>query len=314
MSKKTTDLELIELCNQKGFIFVSSAVIKGYVYAYFVCKKHLYRGIQKIEQHNLKRLLKSSDCGCDHRIYTICDLREDKRISSDIEIIGRYINNGTKILCKCKKCDHEWMITPNKLISGRTCPECNRNKNSKRLRKSHSDYCKELREKYPHLEVISQYKGANKSIMYKCKICGNISISTSAQRVLRGESGCHYCNSSQGETEILTYLNKINIEYIREYSFPDCVFEMPLRFDFYLPTYNLCIEYDGEQHYRAAKFGETHSDYLHDFEISLVKDEIKNKYCKDNNINLLRIPYWEFKNIKEKIEETLSKIRNDCNT
>ena len=29
------------------------------------------------------------------------------------------------------------------------------------------------------------------------------------------------------------------------------------------------------------------------FEIQIIKDEIKNNYCKSNNINMLRIPYYE---------------------
>lgn len=66
-------------------------------------------------------------------------------------------------------------------------------------------------------------------------------------------------------------------------------------FDFYLPDYNTCIEYDGELHYKAVDY------FGGDDALSNTKcrDEIKTQYCKENNIKLIRIPYWEFDNIEE---------------
>ena len=73
-----------------------------------------------------------------------------------------------------------------------------------------------------------------------------------------------------------------------------------LKFDFYLPKYNLCIEVDGEQHDEVVTFGG--KKCIQDSEEAFKKrqryDAIKTKYCKDNNIGLLRIPekYIERKN------------------
>ena len=66
-----------------------------------------------------------------------------------------------------------------------------------------------------------------------------------------------------------------------------------LRFDFYLPKYNCCIEYDGEQHFQANG-----GYYTEDF-VAKVKerDNVKNQYCKNNNIRLIRIPYIDFSQI-----------------
>ena len=69
--------------------------------------------------------------------------------------------------------------------------------------------------------------------------------------------------------------------------FKDCIYQAQLRFDFYLPDYNCCIEYDGIQHFKRTNFS-------HDnFEERQKRDEIKNQYCKDNNIVLIRIPYTD---------------------
>ena len=80
-----------------------------------------------------------------------------------------------------------------------------------------------------------------------------------------------------------------------------------LKFDLYLPEYNLCIEYDGEQHFEPVRFaGCSIENATQAFENTKINDQIKNEYCKNNNISLLRIPYWDFKNIEEILEKELN--------
>lgn len=118
-------------------------------------------------------------------------------------------------------------------------------------------------------------------------------------------AGCPKCCDSKGETAINNYLNFNNINFIREYTFVDCHSiegtRYKLRFDFYLPDYNMCIEFDGLQHYKRIKYWG-----LDKFDIIQRNDGIKNKYCKDNNIQLLRIRYNQI----NKVEEILSGIFN----
>ena len=77
----------------------------------------------------------------------------------------------------------------------------------------------------------------------------------------------------------------------------------PLPFDFYIPQYNLCIEFDGKQHFIPTDFksNSTEEEKLKYFELVQMRDNIKTDYCKNNNINLLRIKYTE--NIEEKLSE-----------
>jgi hypothetical protein len=102
--------------------------------------------------------------------------------------------------------------------------------------------------------------------------------------------GCPECNSSsRGEDKIKSILEKNKICFHRNYQFDDCVRTKKLRFDFYLPDLNTIIEYDGEHHFKENKyFGEGNLEYI------TINDEIKNKYCLENKIKLIRIPYWEF--------------------
>ena len=115
--------------------------------------------------------------------------------------------------------------------------------------------------------------------------------------------GCPKCNSSKGEKRINIFLTDNNINFNDQYKFDDCRFKRPLPFDFYLPDHNICIEFDGIQHHEFTEF-------FHKIEERFLeqksKDQIKNDYCQDEGIKLIRIPYWDEKNIEEILNKELS--------
>jgi len=99
---------------------------------------------------------------------------------------------------------------------------------------------------------------------------------------------------SSGENIIENILIKMNINHIKQKRFSDCRNKLPLPFDFYLPDINTCIEYDGEQHFKEINvFGGDDR-----FKNQKINDNIKNIYCLEKNINLVRIPYWDILNIE----------------
>lgn len=106
---------------------------------------------------------------------------------------------------------------------------------------------------------------------------------------------CAKCKHSKGEKKIEQILNIYDIEYVREYKFKDCKLKKCLPFDFYLPKYNICIEYDGEQHYKIAR--NFNMDLLDLMNIRY-RDNYKTLFCKENNVKLIRISYLNFKNIE----------------
>lgn len=117
---------------------------------------------------------------------------------------------------------------------------------------------------------------------------------------------CASTRKSSKECKIIEkYFIDNNINFKTEYRFNDCKNKFTLPFDFYLPDYNLCIEYDGIQHYESIEFwgGEE------SLEKQKYNDSIKNKYCIENEINLLRIKYDEIDYIK-KIETFIKGIDN----
>jgi len=98
------------------------------------------------------------------------------------------------------------------------------------------------------------------------------------------------------EKIIESWLIQKNIKYIKQYKFEDCKYLRCLPFDFYLEEWGL-IEVDGVGHYEITRFNGIDEDRAKDiFEKTKIRDTIKTQYCKDNNIKLLRIPYWDIEN------------------
>ena len=99
--------------------------------------------------------------------------------------------------------------------------------------------------------------------------------------------------TSSYEEKIIQLLKQANIKFQREKTFSDLK-GGSFRYDFYLPALNICIEVDGEQHFKQVnRFQKTRTDLLKQKE----HDRIKNSYCLAHNIPLYRIPYWEIKNL-----------------
>jgi formate dehydrogenase assembly factor FdhD len=224
-------------------------------------------------------------------------IAEVNAVNPNIEVIDEYININTKILHRCKKHDIQWKVVPNSILKGFGCYKCGKEKLSSLLSLSHEEYVKKLKEKNPNIIVLGTYINNRTPIMHKCLI-DDCEWMSRPGNILSG-CGCPKCNKSKGESNIEFWLQLNKINYVPQKIFNDCRDIKPLPFDFYLSDYNACIEYDGEQHFRPIEF----FGGKEGFEKRQYHDNIKNEYCKNNGISLLRIPYN--KNIGEELNNFL---------
>jgi len=159
------------------------------------------------------------------------------------------------------------------------------------------NFIKVHNDRYDYNKVI--YTTKNSKVEIICKEHGSFLQTPSSHK--RG-SGCPKCSISKGEQSIMNFLDTNNIKYETQYKFKDCLsqaLQKRLSFDFYLVEKNMCIEYDGIQHFEPIdKWGG-----LDRFEKQTLNDKIKNDYCKNNEIKLLRIPYTSFDNIESILNE-----------
>lgn len=220
-------------------------------------------------------------------------IEEVSIVNPDIDVIGEYVDAKTQIDFYCRKHNIFWKAYPDNILRGCGCHICLKEKIGNKNRKTHDKYVQDLEKVNPNIEVIEEYCDAETPIRHRCKVDGYVWFARPGN-ILFGK-GCPRCNESHGEREIWQWLQNHNIEYVQQKTFNDCKNKKMLPFDFYLPKYNVCIEYDGEQHYRPVDFfgGD---DGLKQRQHN---DTIKTKYCDTHNIHLLRIPY--FKNIEEEL-------------
>ena len=192
-----------------------------------------------------------------------------------------YKNSKTKVKIICLE-HGEFQQTPNAHIKlNQGCPKC-RGKN-----KTTDEFIAEAKlihgNKYDYSEV--EYKNSKTKVKIICLEHGEFQQTPNMH--LRN-TGCPICRESKGEAKIRKFLNENNIKYIQEYSFNNCKNVFVLPFDFYLPEYNTCVEYDGIQHYKPINhFGGEKA-----FNITKQNDLIKTNYCNYNMISLIRIPYY----------------------
>lgn len=140
---------------------------------------------------------------------------------------------------------------------------------------------------------LTSYKNQKSKVKIICPEHGF--FDQQARAHLNGQ-GCPRCNDSRGEIKIKNLLKNSEIIYLSQYTFVDCKNIRPLKFDFYLPRHNVCIEYDGRQHFEPIDFfgGEDGLKYIQQ------NDIIKTKFCKNNGIKLIRIRYDE--NMEDKLK------------
>ena len=139
--------------------------------------------------------------------------------------------------------------------------------------------------------TAESYHAESGKVYWKCKCdCGNYTTVVS-QNLKNGHTqSCGCISGSFGEENIALLLRDNNIDFEREKTFKD----LPRRrFDFYIPSLNRVIEFDGKQHFQPCSWNKTEED----FDISTTRDEEKNIYCFKNGIEIIRIPYTERDNI-----------------
>lgn len=208
-------------------------------------------------------------------------------------------------LIKHNICGYIWETSVGCLINnngknGNTgCPFC-----SNRIKiKTLEDANKYLESKNDSITCL-EYGGklSTKSI-FVCDRCGYIFKST-LYYASKLKSGCKKCHRPYMEDFINKFLDKHNIEYEIQKQFDGCrspYSHRPLMFDFYLPDFNLCIETDGIQHSIPIDYFGGEEQYLK----TIARDNVKDEYCKNNNINFVRIDYTQEKFIEEILIELL---------
>lgn len=208
-------------------------------------------------------------------------------VNPTVEVVGEYVDSQTEILHHCLIHDIYWETRPTNALMGKGCPECHKERLRISNAMSHEEYVERVKAINPDIIVVGKYINNITPILHKCLIDDNEWMAIPA-KILSG-TGCPQCKETNGERIVRQWLESHYIKYEFQKKFDSCRDKYPLSFDFYLPEYNTCIEYQGGQHYfPVEKFGGQEQ-----FEQQVKRDKIKFDFCQQNNIRLLCIKYDE---------------------
>ena len=209
-----------------------------------------------------------------------------------------YKSAHKKVIIDCEL-HGPFLQSPSKHLHGQGCPICSNN-----LTKTTNIFVMGAQNVHGNIYDYSKVKYINDrtKVSIICKLHGG--FTQKPNKHLSGQ-GCPICNCSKGEKQVAQVLDSLNIKYQREFSFPDLLGDfLPLRFDFAVvrPKKLIClIEYDGPQHFKHLK----NFILLEKFKTLQKYDKLKNKYCKQHNIKLIRISY-KCKDIEKYLKEHLN--------
>lgn len=204
----------------------------------------------------------------------------------------------SKVKVKCKQ-GHISEIRFDRLRNIKKCPQCSKNEQMFTYQ-----YVKGFIESKGYKILSKKYNGCEKKLLLSC--ANNHNFLCTFTNFKNANVRCPVCDNSKGEREIAYILNKNNINYISQYKFENCRDKKELPFDFYLVDFNIAIEFDGKQHFELVEI-------FKNFKETIWHDILKNIYCEDNNIKLLRIPYWDFNDMEKIILNEINKIRKTFN-
>lgn len=224
----------------------------------------------------------------------------NNKFNGNITLLSKYTKAKELIRCRCNIDGTEWETTATSLLSNGNiaCPTCIGKMTSDRCRKTHEQFVNELSIANPNIEVLGKYTMNKNKIMCRCKI-HNYTWQADPNHLLYRQTGCPRCASYHNENLLDKILNKWGYKFTAQKRFHDCRDKNTLPFDRYLDDFNILIEYDGEGHYKPIRRGkQTEEQAILSYEKVKKHDEIKTNYCKDKNIPLIRIPYWEKDNME----------------
>lgn len=227
-------------------------------------------------------------------------------IKDEYSVLSEYKGSNNDMKFKHNICNHEFSMTPHNFIfGGQRCPKCAWSIRIEKMTKPHEEFIKELECKYPNeYEVLDKYANSNTKIRFLHKSCNHITWQT-PYRALNNLSICKFCDyPTRGEQKIIDCLDAIMFgEYEYQKSYDDLlgINNGELSYDFYIPKYNLLIEYQGEYH-----DGSVSCQTEEEFEIQKEHDRRKKEYAKAHNIDLLEIWYWDFNNIENILTDYLN--------
>jgi hypothetical protein len=260
---------------------------------FYTCDIH---GVSQFYWSNLTGGNKFLGCKVCRNLSKSKKIFTDKLDMDKCILMEEYMSAKLPLKMKCLVHDFEFISSRNAYLSkGEYCPKCRKDENKEKWKNIFIEKSSQIHNNYYDYSRVV-YDTVMNSVEIICPEHGIFHQSPDAH--MRGQK-CIKCSMSYPENYIKNFLESINISYIHGKGLkiltnPETGY--PLKPDFYLPDYNLIIEYDGAQHFKPM--------YPDDFEYIQKLDKLKNDLCLLHNINIMRFN----KNNVDTLEDSIIKF------
>ena len=286
--------EVIDVIESQGYIINGNFKYDNERSKVDICDKYGYRYLvefRSIIKGVTQRIVGKNN---PYSIYNINLYIKLNNIKSKL-ISTKYISNKDYLEFECE-CGEHYLAKWDKFQQGykRCCRKCSYNKRIIDNTYTIEDIKKYIIDNNIDVELLSnEYISIYEPLCFKCS-CGEIYYCSFDKFKNKNQTRCKICSKTKSQycIRLEEYLKSNNIKYLTEISFDECInpkTSHKLFFDYGIyKDDELClIEVDGEYHYKDVV---GRNELL----FQQQRDKIKDKYCKENNIKLIRIPYWEF--------------------
>ena len=294
-SRKPKEILSLATCQRDaaahGGLCLSTSYQTNRVMMYWQCAKG----------HEFQMILRNVRSGhwcpqCRLKVKTLQDCQEHAEKLGGKCLSTIYMNTSTLMDWQCDR-GHTWKAPFNNIVACHWCKICRRKMYS--MEDLHAKAAE-----YGGKCLSDRYMGVDNNATWQCAK-GHI-WDARWGHIAHDGNWCRKCLKSRGEEATEAILKAKEVQYERERIFDDCPSSKNhrLRFDFYLESLNVLIEFDGAQHFREVEyFGGAEG-----FQRRVLHDLMKCEYCVDNKITLIRIAFDE--SLEEALPKRLEEAKN----
>lgn len=205
-----------------------------------------------------------------------------------------YVDALTDIIVTCHT-HGDFVTNPNRMLNGHGCPKCHFDTLHSLYSKGRDKFIKDAKEIHGDMFDYSLVDYKNNKTKVKI-ICNEHGVFETTPEAHLNGCGCPKCEEPLGERKISDYLEEHNIEFQKQYRIN--YKGRHYRADFYIPSKNLIIEYNGKQHYYQVKY----FGGIKKLTTQKERDANLRKHCKANNIKLFEITYLQYPIIRQLLD------------
>lgn len=283
------------------------------------CKCNIHN---KIFVRPVKDIIQMQICpDCQRENSSLMHFMNDEEVNKKVHVLNPQIDvvqyhgaTAYDSVWHCNKHNVDFTKNYSQLVRSKSgCKFCNQERLQMLFGIPQKECTKRLYQTHPQITMIGEYRGYNEKTQFYCSV-HNYKFTDTPHNIVCRKRCCDMDTEYIKQEKMCLLIESFGIKITRQKTFQDCKDKNVLPFDCYLDDYNILIQYDGEQHSMPVNFGGRSSEESNKkLEYTKRHDAIKNNFCKDKGIPLIRINYTDYSNMKQILIQKLNELNVPIN-